>query len=449
MPNADALLAAWETTARRYADAVAVRDASSGTAVTFAELARRGRAWSACHGAAALSGRAVVFAVPNGAPWFEVFLGLQQTRAVAVPLDPGEPADTVGAIAQALRAAAWWDGTQLCPLARSARLDRGVAPVLAKLTSGSTGAPRPLSFTARQMLADGRQVMRGMGLRPSDTNYALIPFGHSYGLGNLVMPLLSAGLPLLTGMAPLPHAIAADFARWRPTVFPGVPALWRALAESDVRLPGLRLAISAGAPLAPETAQAFFRRHGVRLHNFYGSSETGGVSYDPSGESTLLGGVGKPLPGVRVRALRGRRLRVSGGAVFTIGNRRRVGTAGAWVMPDLVELTAQNEMRVVGRTADFAKIGGRRVSLGEVTTQLRALPGVSEAWVATGGDSDAVLGAALISRQSPAALRAAALARMPAWKIPKVLVCLESLPLTARGKPDRAALRRTIFGPRE
>ena len=36
------------------------------------------------------------------------------------------------------------------------------------------------------MLADGEQVCRGMDIRPDDVNFGLIPFGHSYGLGNLV-----------------------------------------------------------------------------------------------------------------------------------------------------------------------------------------------------------------------------------------------------------------------
>ena len=60
--------------------------------------------------------------------------------------------------------------------------------------------------------------------------------------------------------------------------------------------------ISAGAPLSAEVAQQFYRRYGIKIHNFYGSSETGGICYDRTGNATLSGrSVGKPLSGVMVR----------------------------------------------------------------------------------------------------------------------------------------------------
>lgn len=441
---ADTLFTTWEKTARRHAARTALVEVAAGTRVTFAELAARARAWAERHASPALRRRAVLFSVPNGVTWLEVFLGLLQADAIVVPLDPGEPPESLAAIARALRAAAWWDGTRLRPVEGSAKVFRAPATLI-KLTSGSTGAPRPLVFTAAQMLADGRQVMRGMGIRARDTNYALIPFGHSYGLGNLVLPLLAAGVPAVVGSAPFPHAIADDFARWRPTVFPGVPTLWRILSASDARLAGLRLAISAGGPLPPEVAAAFQRQHGVALHGFYGSSETGGVSYDQTGRDTLAGGVGRPLPGVDATLLPGRQLRVSSAAVMTLGNRRRSRSLGAWVMPDLVEIDGRGSLRVVGRRGDFVKVAGRRVSLGDVASRLRALADVTEVWVGVGEGAEPALGAAVVTQLTPAELRARAQASLPAWKIPKLLACFATFPLTARGKTDTAALRQAVF----
>ena len=80
-----------------------------------------------------------------------------------------------------------------------------------------------------------------------DVNFALIPLGHSYGLGNLVVPMLTQGTAMVCGDSALPHAIAEAVARWKPTVFPTVPALLRALALADVppvRLASLRTVIS-------------------------------------------------------------------------------------------------------------------------------------------------------------------------------------------------------------
>lgn len=440
-----ALLQAWARTLRRRGTDRAVVQAANGALVTFRELNDRASAWHDAQipAPAQLRGRAVVFAATNGIAWFEIFLGLLKAGAVVVPLDAAEPPAAQRRLAVTLRAAGWWNGTQLEALA-GARRYRDPALCLIKLTSGTTGRPRTLAFTAGQLLADGRQVTATMGIRPRDLNYALIPLGHSYGLGNLTMPLVAQGVPLVCGNTPLPHAIAADFARWHPTVFPGVPAMWRALAASDLALPGLRLGISAGAPLPPEVARDFATRFGQRLHSFYGSSETGGITYDRTGSGSLRGTVGRALRGVKLRALDGARLEVTSAAVLTQGNPRRQGRRGAWIMPDRTALDARGNLCLLGRRGTTVKIAGRRVSLTEVSDRLRRLPGVREAWTGLGAGSDPMLGAVVASEQTATELRVALLADTAAWKIPKRLIVVSALPLTARGKMDRLALQAMI-----
>lgn len=459
-----ALLSAWTRTLRRHGAARAVVQADNGAAVTFRELDTRADAWLRTHAAdwrrgdpaakrsfAAtgaprrqkipdLKGRAVVFAAPNSIAWLEIFLGLLKAGAVVVPLDAAEPPAAQRRLATSLRAGFWWNGTKLEALA-GARRYRDPKVCLVKLTSGTTGQPRALVFTADQLLADGRQVTATMGIRPRDLNYALIPLGHSYGLGNLTIPLLAQGVPLVCGTAPLPHASAADFARWSPTVFPGVPAMWRALAASDLRLPGLRLAISAGAPLPPEVARDFAARFGRRLHGFYGSSETGGITYDRTGAATLAGGVGRALRGVKLTARKGRRLQVNSPAVFSHGNRRH----HTWIMPDRATVDARGGVTLLGRCDTTVKIAGRRVSLTEVSDRLRRLPDVREVWVGVTSGPDPVLGAVVATGRTTVELRAALLADTAAWKIPKKLIVVSSWPLTARGKPDTRALQAMTF----
>jgi acyl-CoA synthetase (AMP-forming)/AMP-acid ligase II len=441
-----ALLQAWEKTRRRRADARAVVSAADGRTATFGELDARAAAWLRAHGPepGRLRGRAVVFAEPNGLGWLEIFLGLLKAGAVVVPLDAAEPAAAQRRIAASLRAGFLWAGGKLEPLP-GARRHRDPAACLIKLTSGTTGRPRALVFTAGQLLADARQVTATMGIRARDLNYALIPLGHSYGLGNLTVPLLAQGVPLVCGSAPLPHAIAADFARWRPTVFPGVPAVWRALAGADLALPGLRLGISAGAPLAPEVARDFAARFGRRLHGFYGSSETGGIAYDRTGAATLTGGVGGALRGVKLAAMGGDRLRVTGAAVLTHGNRRRSGRHGVWVMPDRVKLDPRGGVTLLGRRGRTVKIAGRRVNLAEVADRLRRLPGVREVWVGVSAGTEPVLGAVVATGRTGAGLRTALLTDTAAWKIPKKLATVAALPLNARGKPDARALPALVF----
>ncbi len=441
-----ALLQAWAKTLRRRGGDRAVVSAADGQHVTFRELDRRADVWLGTHvpKPGTLAGRSVVFATPNGIGWLEIFLGLLKAGAVVVPLDAAEPPAAQRLLAQSLRAGFWWDGSRLLALANAKRY-RDSAVCLIKLTSGTTGRPRPLVFTAAQLLADGRQVTATMGIGPRDLNYALIPLGHSYGLGNLTVPLLAQGVPLVCGAAPLPHAIAADFAQWQPTVFPGVPVMWWALAASDVRLDSLRLGISAGAPLPPEVACDFAARFGRRLHSFYGSSETGGIAYDVTGRATFDGGVGRAMRGVRLAALRGQRLLVCSAAVFTHGNRRRRARQGGWIMPDRVARDASGGLALLGRRGTTVKISGRRVSLAEVSARLRRLPGVREVWVGvTGGPADATLGAVVVTTRPLAELRAALHTDTAAWKIPKKWTVVAALPLTDRGKTDTRALQAMI-----
>ncbi len=443
------LLHAWEASLRRRGRERAVVQAIDGNVCSFQELDTRAQAWLATPAVSRLPhlrGRAVVFATANGIGWLEIFLGLLRAGAVAVPLDASEPPAAQRRLAEELRAGAWWDGRQLVTFPRP-RVFRDPAVTLIKLTSGTTGEPRPLIFTGAQLIADARHVTASMGIGAKDLNYALIPLGHSYGLGNLTVPLIARGIPLVCGSAPLPHAIAADFARWRPTVFPGVPAIFRALNSSGLEakaLESLRLAISAGAPLARETALEFAAHFGRRLHSFYGTSETGGIAFDRTGSHTLAGGVGTPLRGVDVTALRGQRIRVSSAAVCTHGNRGRVGRHGSWIPPDRAEFDSRRRLLLLGRRGTTVKIAGRRVNLAEVTARLRRLPEVRDAWVAVGPGSDPMLGAVLATRRAPAEIRAELLVDTAAWKIPKQWATVEEFPLTARGKPDPHALRARL-----
>lgn len=445
------LLSAWHSTLRADPAALAFVDTRAGLRLTRAELATRAASWREAFGRG-LAGQTVVLAEANRPEWFQVFLGLLEAEAVVAPLDPGEPLAAQLATAAAIRAGWLWSGGELRAVAGRGKRSRDGRRVV-KLTSGSTGTPRALAFTDAQMLADGRQVCAGMAIRPDDVNFGLIPFGHSYGLGNLVVPLLAQGTALVAGGGFLPQEVAETIARERPTVFPAVPALLRALVAADIapeKLASLRTVISAGAPLAPEIAEAFWVKFGRKVHSFYGSSETGGITYDRSGDAARTGrSVGSPLPDVELVFSRAGRVVVSSPAVFTLGNRRRDARGlGACRTPDITARVAGGEVALLGRAGRWVKIASRRLNLAEVERALKAVPGVREALVTVhGGRTDAL--AAAVATELPAdAVRAALAARLAVWKVPKKLLCLPAFPLTARGKTDTTTLRRRLGGER-
>ncbi len=149
-----------------------------------------------------------------------------------------------------------------------------------KTTPATTGVPRPVAFTEEQLAADAENIVTTMGLRPDWPNLGVISMAYSYGFSNLVLPLLLHGIPLFLVPAPLPEVLrGAAKAHWDLTVA-GVPALWHAWHKAGVILRNVRLAISAGAPLPLTLERAVFEEHGVKIHNFYGSAECGGIAYD-------------------------------------------------------------------------------------------------------------------------------------------------------------------------
>ena len=99
------------------------------------------------------------------------------------------------------------------------------------------------------------------------------------------MPLLMQGTALVLRESFVPHQLPADARRFGARVFPGVPFMFEyflANPPADGWPPCLRRLISAGAPLLPATVRAFHERFGVKIHSFYGATETGGIAFDDS-----------------------------------------------------------------------------------------------------------------------------------------------------------------------
>ncbi len=438
------LLSTWRGLVSAAPAATAIIDGASGRAWTRSELAAAAADWLATlpdTTRARLARCRIVMAEPNGARWFHIFLGLLELGAIPALADSKETPARLAAIAAGCRAAAIWHEGSLTLLASRAAVRRA-DHCLIKLTSGSTGAPRALAFTHAQMLADGRQICATMSIRPDDLSLGIIPFGHSYGLGHIVVPLLEQGTPVLSAASPFPHVIAADCVRWKPTVFPAVPTLLRALANAGISpdaLASLRLVISAGAPLAPADALAFAQKYDLHIHNFYGTSETGGISYDRLGDAAETArGVGSPLEGVRLIWRRGGRFTVESAAVHGDGR---------YSPPDRGELTPAGELRLLGRAGRTLKIAGRRLDPAEVENALRALPGVRDAFVAADPKRPDSI-AAGIAADEPLShaidLRRQLSSRIAAWKIPDHIVVTPAFPTTQRGKTDHAALLKML-----
>ena len=417
--------------------------------VTAGEIDARVRALAGSWAAEPLAGRIVLLSVPNGPEWLAVFLALQKLGSIAAAADPSTPAPLLEKLAHDLGAGWIFTDGALRRTATAMPRKRLGGLCLAKITSGSTGMPRALLFHADEMLADGRAVMDAMGIGPDDVSYGMIPFGHSYGLGNLVMPLLMRGCAVACSSSPLPRLAVRDMIEAKVTVCPSVPSFFRALndtALNSVELGKLRLAISAGSNLPPSVARDFELRFGQRIHNFLGSSETGGIAYDADGQAGLDGAsVGRLMPDVAASQGADGRLLVSGPAVVRHGNHRRVGGRQAFLLGDRGTVDSAGNLVILGRATPLAKIGGRRVDPLEVERAIKALENVADAYVrvaqAAGCDR---LYALVETTLDPHRIREQLKAALPDWKIPRKIVTVARLNRDERGKVRRADADRML-----
>jgi acyl-coenzyme A synthetase/AMP-(fatty) acid ligase len=432
----------WRDVLDRCGSAVALVAAESGGSVTFNDLEALSCAWLVDL-REALHAKGSVWAVALTDPleWLTVCLAAIKVGAVYLPIE-GAKSDTLREIAEREGAACLIQDAGITELAE-ARKQEGA--FLIKLTSGTTGEPKALQFTELEMMADGGQIMRSMGITSSDRNYAVIPLGHSYGLGNLVMPFFIEGVPIVFGSSPFPQVMVEELARYRCSVLPLVPPLVKALSsvESESnQLAHLRLVLSAGSALKSKFARRFYKRIGLRVHNFYGSSETGGICFDRDGGlSEVESAIGQALDGVEVRVDQDGVIEVKSASLCHARY-----PSGVCRLHDFGYLDADSVLHLSGRSADIVKIAGRRLSLAEVESALCAVEGVTDAYVSSreGRTGEMRCVAVYAGDAEEGFVRATLWRALAHWKFPKLIRQVDTISYTARGKKDRQALEGVI-----
>ena len=328
----------------------------------------------------------------------------------------------------------------------------GLPPRIAhlKTTSASTGAPRVVAFTASQLMADAENIVQTMGLRPDWPNLGVISLAHSYGFSNLVLPLLLHRIPLLLLDSPLPEMLRHGARLYSNMTLPAVPALWRAWHEAGAIPKNVRLGISAGAPLPLSLEEQVFQKDGMKLHNFYGASECGGIAYDvttvPRADANC---VGTPMRHVSVSVADEGCLEVRSAAVaetYWPDAAPSLG-GGCYRTSDLAELSG-GQIYLRGRVSDLINVAGRKVSPETIERILLGHPLVRECLIFGAPSADEerseriVAGVAIHAPVSGEILKQFLLARLPAWQVPRDWWFVDSLATNARGKLSRAEWRK-------
>lgn len=317
----------------------------------------------------------------------------------------------------------------------------GRSELLRIFTGGSTDTPQIWSKTTNNIFGEALFLAQHFGVTPNDRIVATVPPYHIYGLlFSVVLPLVaSAGVSAETPS--FPGEIASVIKEKRATVLAAVPAHYRALRETKLKTPDLRIAFSSAGMLEQEDGKAFFDNNGVGVTEVYGSTETGGIATRNRGQSeeyfTAFATVDWQ---VHDDCLAVRSPYLSAGLALD--------EDGFFLTADRAEIVEHNGFILKGRADTVTKVGGKRVDLEEIRTALKEIAGVSDCVVMALPEKSgrehrlaALIQAVDVQRQTIIKKLGDVL---ESYAIPRRLTIVAQMPVKENGKYDREAIIRLL-----
>jgi benzoate-CoA ligase family protein len=341
-------------------------------------------------------------------------------------------------------------------------------------TSGSTGQPKGAVHSQAHILCTNETFCREvLQLRDVDRVFSSSRLPFAYGLGNsLTFPLLNGQTTILCREKPTPEVVLNIFKEYRPTIFFGVPVVYRMLLEhhrhvARLDASSLRICVSAGEALPAHLGQEWQDTFGVEVLDGIGSTEMLHMFMSNHSGDLRYGSSGKLLRGYEARL------------VDHEGNPTRTGEEGNlwikgdsaasryWQRPEIsAETFVDGWVRTgdlyrrdrdgfwwhMGRSDDCFKPTGQWVSPIEVESVLLRRAGVRAAAVVEGFDDAglscvcAFIVSAADTEEIENELRELCREALPRFKQPRRYLFVSELPYTATGKVQRFKLREQLRG---
>ncbi|MFO3704978.1 non-ribosomal peptide synthetase [Xanthomonas codiaei] len=434
-------------------------------------------------------GDVVAVALPRSEQLLVALLAIMWSGAAYLPLDPESPAarnrqmlNDSGAIALVCEPALcerYLIGGMVWLDPRPAVLPEAIAPLATPdgtayvlYTSGSTGAPKGVEISHRNLFNFLHAMEHELALRPRDRVLAVTTITFDIAGLELYLPLLVGARVVIApaGISHDPRSLARLIAGEQISLVQATPSLWRILlANQDLALDRLH-ALVGGEALVPELASQLLSRAG-RLTQLYGPTETTIWSTIMPLQLTDAAAppIGRPLLNTRVYVLDAQRQPLPTGAIGELyiggagvakgyrGKRQLTSErflrdpfaadgSSMYRTGDRVRQREDGLLEFIGRADAQLKIRGHRVEPAEIENALLLHAQVAQVAVVAHQDGDTALQllAYVVGKHGTApsteTLRAHLQQRLPASMIPSLWVMLAALPLTANGKLDRRAL---------
>lgn len=499
--------------AARWPDRPALVDGSDGATLTYRQLVRAvGAVAMRLSGAGVVPGDAVALWAPNQPSWAAAFYGTLAAGAAAVPLNallttaearslvaasgarvlvtggpvggpgtgpigrtaeaglpPDWPVTTLSLDALTVPAAPTGgpeDEAGPCPPPSSG----GDATAVVAFSSGTTGLPKGVRLTHRNLVATLVQHEPIYRVGPGDVVVGALPFCHIYGLSMILGYALRHGATVVTmprfDLARYLALVAEHRATWLHLVPPLALAL-TSPAAAGADLSSVRHAVSGAAPLDPALAARTAAALGCSLGQGYGMTEASpGVTWVPDDGSVDCppGSVGVLVPGTEARVVDpGSGEDTDGpGELWVRGPQVMAGylgepagtdalTADGWLRTgDVVRVDEHGVFWVVDRLKELIKYKGWQVAPAELEAVLRDHPAVADAAVAGLPDPEAgelpVAWVEACGPVEPAELVAWVADRVAPYKKVRRVQLVERIPRSPSGKVLRRQLVTELTG---
>lgn len=325
-------------------------------------------------------------------------------------------------------------------------------------TSGTTGTPKGVMHTHSATAPAAAFAREILGAGPEDRLYATSKLFFAYALANCLFAGLRLGATvILDSEWPTAERVAQMVKQYRPSILFSVPTLYHKMLQADVAVPlhksSIRHFISAGETLPSCVSSAWGNATGKTPISCYGTSETLSLMLYCDDDSDRLKQT--PLTEFRFDDLppdMPQRVWVRHPALARGYWQRPAeqadGFRDGWFSPGDMFLRRDGWLEFTGRSDDMLKIAGQWVSTQWVEQALRAACGDSVQELAAVGvkstDGLTAIAAFLVAmptQEETARQRVTeGIAALPGHKQPRWVHWMQTLPYTATGKLQRAAL---------
>lgn len=355
------------------------------------------------------------------------------------------------------------------------RIDTDIAAIL--YTSGSTGQPKGVVLSQRNMVAGAESVAEYLGNTAADRLLAVLPLSFDYGLSQLTTAF-SVGASVVLMDYLLPRDVIRAIGKFQVTGLAAVPPLWNQLAVLDWpdEAKGLRYITNSGGAMPLPTLKALQTAlPNTDTYLMYGLTEAFRSTYLPPDQTDARPeSMGKAIPNAEVMVVREDGSECAVGEPGELVHRGALVSLGYWNDPaktaerfkpvpgqpaelphpelavwsgDQVRRDAEGYLYFESRKDEMIKTSGYRVSPTEVEEIAFGAGKIAQA-VALGVPHP-MLGQAivLVAQCDDAALTdqdllAHCKRELPAYMVPTAVYLCGELPRNANGKIDRAALSR-------